>query len=50
MNLSLSLFDWIVLAVVMTGSLSFGLFMAYRKKAGQNSSNFFWVEEISNGR
>ena len=41
MNLSLSFFDWIVLAVMMGGSLSFGLYMSYRKKAGQNSSNFF---------
>ncbi len=41
MNLSLSLIDWIVVLIMMGGSLSFGLFMAYRKKAGQNSSNFF---------
>lgn len=41
MNLTLSFFDWIVLGVVITGSLSFGLIMAFRKKAGQNSSNFF---------
>jgi SSS family solute:Na+ symporter len=41
MNLSLSALDWIVLSVVMGGSLSFGLYMAYRKKAGQNSTNFF---------
>jgi solute:Na+ symporter, SSS family len=41
MNLSLSVLDWIVLSVIMGGSLSFGLYMAYRKKAGQNSTNFF---------
>lgn len=41
MSLSLSAFDWLVLLVMMVGSLSFGLYMAYRKKAGQNSSNFF---------
>jgi SSS family solute:Na+ symporter len=41
MNLSLSVLDWIVLSVVMGGSLSFGLYMAYRKKASQNSTNFF---------
>ena len=41
MNLSLSFLDWIILSVVMGGSLAFGLYMAYRKKAGQNSSNFF---------
>ena len=41
MSLSLSSLDWIILSIVMIGSLSFGLYMAYRKKAGQNSSNFF---------
>lgn len=41
MNLSLTFLDWLVLSVVMVGSLSFGLYMAYAKKAGQNSSNFF---------
>ena len=41
MNLSLSLLDWILLAVIMGGSLAFGLYMAYRKKAGQSSANFF---------
>ena len=41
MALSLSFLDWIIFLIVMGGSLSFGLFMAYRKKAGQNSSNFF---------
>jgi SSS family solute:Na+ symporter len=41
MNLSLSMLDWIVLSVIMGGSLAFGLYMAYRKKAGQNSANFF---------
>ncbi|HSL85794.1 MAG TPA: hypothetical protein VK861_02530, partial [Bacteroidales bacterium] len=41
MSLSLSTLDWIVVAVVITGSLSFGLFMAFMKKAGRNSSNFF---------
>ena len=41
MNLSLTILDWIVLTIVMGGSLSFGLYMAHRKKAGQNSTNFF---------
>lgn len=41
MNLSLSLLDWIVLSVVMVGSLGYGMYMAYRKKSGQSSSNFF---------
>jgi solute:Na+ symporter, SSS family len=41
MSLSLSALDWIVLSVIMGGSLGFGLYMAYRKKAGQNSANFF---------
>ena len=41
MNLLLTSLDWIILTVVMTGSISFGLYMAYRKKSGKNSSNFF---------
>lgn len=41
MNLSLAAVDWIVLITIMGGSLSFGLFMAHVKKAGQNSTNFF---------
>jgi solute:Na+ symporter, SSS family len=41
MTLFLSFLDWIVLTVIMGGSLSFGLYIAYLKKAGQNSSNFF---------
>jgi solute:Na+ symporter, SSS family len=41
MNLSLTVTDWIIMSIVMVGSLSFGLYMAHRKKAGKNSSNFF---------
>lgn len=41
MNLSLSTLDWIVLTIVMVGSLSFGLYMAYAKKAGKDSTSFF---------
>lgn len=41
MNLSLTTLDWIVLTIVMAGSLSFGLYMAYAKKAGQDSTSFF---------
>lgn len=41
MELSLTIIDWIVLTIVMGGSLSFGLYMAWRNKAGQNSTNFF---------
>ena len=41
MNLSLSLADWIIGVVVLGGSLFLGLYMAYRAKAGLNSSNFF---------
>jgi len=41
MNLTLTLFDWIVLSFVMTGSLAYGIYMAYRKKAGKDSSGFF---------
>ncbi|MCK5731314.1 MAG: hypothetical protein KAH68_09590, partial [Draconibacterium sp.] len=41
MNLTLTTLDWIILTVVMVGSLSFGLYMAYLKKAGKDSLNFF---------
>ncbi|MBG0860567.1 MAG: sodium/solute symporter [Bacteroidales bacterium] len=41
MNLRLTALDWLVLTVVILGSLGFGMYMAYRKKSGQNSSNFF---------
>jgi SSS family solute:Na+ symporter len=41
MNLTLSTLDWLVLTVVMAGSLGFGMYMAYSKKAGLSSSNFF---------
>ena len=41
MTLNLTYLDWIVLTILVSGSLSFGLYMAYRKKSGQNSSNFF---------
>ena len=41
MNLSLSFSDWIVFAVVLGLSFLYGLYMSYRKKASQNSSNFF---------
>jgi SSS family solute:Na+ symporter len=41
MDLTLTSLDWIVLTIVMGGSLSFGLYMAYIKKASRNSTNFF---------
>jgi solute:Na+ symporter, SSS family len=41
MNLTLTTLDWLIFSIVIGGSLSFGLYMAWRKKAGQNSSNFF---------
>ena len=41
MELVLSTADWIVLIIVIGSSLAFGLYMAYRKKAGMNSTNFF---------
>jgi len=41
MNLSLTALDWIILSFVMIGSLSYGMYMAFRKKAGKDSSNFF---------
>ena len=41
MALSLSVLDWLIFAIVIGGSLSYGLYMAWRKNAGQNSTNFF---------
>lgn len=41
MDLSLARLDWIILALTMGASLLFGLIMAWVKKAGHNSSNFF---------
>ena len=41
MNLSLTFLDWLIFSTVMVGSLTYGMYMAYLKKAGQNSSNFF---------
>jgi SSS family solute:Na+ symporter len=41
MTLTLSQLDWLILTIVIVGSLGYGMFMAYRKKAGINSSNFF---------
>ena len=41
MKLTLTALDWFILLFVMIGSLSYGMYMAYRKKAGKNSSNFF---------
>ncbi|MBE0668742.1 MAG: hypothetical protein IH593_13860, partial [Bacteroidales bacterium] len=41
MELKLTLLDWITLSLVLGGSLTYGLYMAYLKKAGRDSSNFF---------
>ena len=41
MGLSLSFPDWTVFTLVLGLSLLYGLYMAYKKKASQNSSNFF---------
>jgi SSS family solute:Na+ symporter len=41
MELSLTNSDWIVGLTIIIASLSFGLYMAYLKKAGKSSSNFF---------
>lgn len=41
MNISLNLLDWFIGGFVLIGSLSVGLYMAQKAKAGQNSSNFF---------
>jgi SSS family solute:Na+ symporter len=41
MRIELTFIDWIVVVLLLTGSLFLGLFIAYRAKAGKNSSNFF---------
>ncbi len=41
MRISLSLLDWSIGLVVLLGSLAVGLYMAYLRSAGKNSSNFF---------
>ncbi|NOY37336.1 MAG: sodium/solute symporter [Chlorobi bacterium] len=41
MNITLSGLDWVIGLFVLVGSLAVGLFMAYRAKSGQNSTNFF---------
>ena len=43
MNLSLSLsyFDWGLFVLVLSFSIGYGLYMAYKRKVSQNSSNFF---------
>ncbi len=41
MSITLGLADWIIGVVVLGGSLFLGLYMAWRAKAGHNSSNFF---------
>ncbi len=41
MEISLSGLDWIVGLLVLVGSLAVGLYMAYRAKTGESSSNFF---------
>ena len=41
MSISLVGLDWIVGLSVLLGSLALGLYMAWLKKAGKNSSNFF---------
>lgn len=41
MNISLTLIDWLIGSIVLTGSLGVGLYIAQKSKAGQNSSNFF---------
>ena len=41
MSLSLSFPDWVVFSIVLGLSLSYGLYMSYKKKSSENSSNFF---------
>ena len=41
MRIELTFFDWIVVIILLLGSLFLGLYIAYRSKAGKNSTNFF---------
>ncbi len=41
MKVILTTVDWIVVVVLLTGSIFAGLYIAYRKKAGQSSIHFF---------
>ena len=41
MNLSLSFPDWTIFIIVLGASFAYGLYMSYRRKASQSSSNFF---------
>ena len=41
MSLSLSFSDWTVFSIVLGLSLLYGLYMSYKKKSSENSSNFF---------
>lgn len=41
MNLVLTNLDWVILSFVIVSTLSYGLYMAFAKKAGESSSNFF---------
>ena len=40
MRIELTTVDWSVIAILLTGSLFLGLYIAYRAKAGENSTNF----------
>jgi SSS family solute:Na+ symporter len=41
MSISLNFLDWTIGIFVLLGSLGVGLYMAHRRSAGKNSSNFF---------
>jgi len=41
MRIELTTFDWFIVILLLLGSLSLGLYIAYKAKAGKNSSNFF---------
>ncbi len=41
MSISLNFLDWSIGIFVLVGSLGVGLYMAHRRSAGKNSSNFF---------
>lgn len=41
MKITLSLLDWVIGLSVLLGSMAIGLYIAYRRNAGESSSNFF---------
>ncbi|HLF35170.1 MAG TPA: hypothetical protein VI583_13090, partial [Cyclobacteriaceae bacterium] len=41
MQVNLTYLDWILVVILLGGSLAFGLYISYRERAGKSSSGFF---------